>query len=72
MTDDYKEIVVEEASENGDWEYFREKLLSAESKNKSVCSITRLALGVCLATNPSYRERLARAHATLYMTSTMT
>ncbi|RDL33994.1 uncharacterized protein BP5553_08362 [Venustampulla echinocandica] len=35
LTDDYKEIVVEEASENGDWDYFREKLLNAESKSKN-------------------------------------
>ena len=33
LTDDYKEIVIEEASEDGDWEVFREKLINAESKN---------------------------------------
>ncbi|KAH6669890.1 hypothetical protein B0J14DRAFT_106838 [Halenospora varia] len=33
LSDDYKEIVVEEASENGDWEVFREKLVTAESIN---------------------------------------
>jgi cofilin len=38
LTDDYKEIVVEEASEDPDWEVFREKLINAESKNmKTVC-----------------------------------
>jgi len=35
LTDDYKEIVVEEASEDGDWENFREKLVTAQSKNKA-------------------------------------
>jgi len=34
LSDDYKEIVIEETSENGDWDFFREKLLKAESKNK--------------------------------------
>ncbi|KAH7370829.1 cofilin [Rhexocercosporidium sp. MPI-PUGE-AT-0058] len=34
LSDDYKEIVVEEFSENGDWDVFREKLISAETKNK--------------------------------------
>lgn len=36
LSDDYKEIVVEEASEDGDWELFREKLISATSKSKTV------------------------------------
>jgi cofilin len=36
LSDDYKEIVIEETSENGDWDFFREKLLKAESKNKMV------------------------------------
>jgi hypothetical protein len=40
LSDDYKEIVIEEASENGDWDYFREKLISAESKTKTVRSST--------------------------------
>jgi len=35
LSDDYKEIVVEEASENGDWDTFREKLVTAKSKTKS-------------------------------------
>jgi len=34
LDDAYKEIVVEEASEDGDWEVFREKLITAQSKNK--------------------------------------
>jgi len=34
LSDDYKEIVVEEASEDGDWDVFREKLISAQSKSK--------------------------------------
>lgn len=36
LTDDYREIVVEEASEDGDWETFREKLINAQSKSKTV------------------------------------
>ncbi|TVY27658.1 Cofilin [Lachnellula hyalina] len=35
LTDDYKEIVVEETSEDGDWEAFREKLVTAQSKSKT-------------------------------------
>jgi hypothetical protein len=37
LSDDYKQIVIEETSEDGDWEVFREKLLSAQSKSKTVC-----------------------------------
>jgi cofilin len=37
LSDDYKQIVIEETSEDGDWEIFREKLLSAQSKSKTVC-----------------------------------
>ena len=36
LTDDNKEIIVEEASPEKDWEVFREKLISATSKNKMV------------------------------------
>lgn len=36
LSDDYKEIVVEEASDNKDWEAFREKLINATAKSKSV------------------------------------
>ncbi|CAG9944355.1 unnamed protein product [Clonostachys rosea f. rosea IK726] len=35
LSDDYKEIVVEEASDSKDWEAFREKLINATSKSKS-------------------------------------
>jgi len=35
LSDDYKQIVIEEESENGDWEYFREKLINAQSKSKT-------------------------------------
>jgi hypothetical protein len=35
LSDDYKEIVVEEKSDDGKWDTFREKLLSAKSKNKA-------------------------------------
>jgi hypothetical protein len=37
LSDDYKQIVVEEASEDGDWDNFREKLVNAKTKSKSVC-----------------------------------
>ncbi|KAL3421289.1 cofilin/tropomyosin-type actin-binding protein [Phlyctema vagabunda] len=35
LSDDYKEIVIEEASEDGDWDNFREKLVNAQSKSKT-------------------------------------
>jgi len=35
LSDNNKEIVVEEASENKEWETFRDKLLGATSKSKS-------------------------------------
>jgi len=35
LSDDYKEVVVEEASEQADWEAFREKLINAKSKNRA-------------------------------------
>lgn len=36
LSDNYKEIVVEEASDDKDWEAFREKLINATSKTRSV------------------------------------
>jgi len=36
LSDDYKEIVVEHASDNSDWEDFREKLVNATSKSRTV------------------------------------
>jgi hypothetical protein len=38
LSDDNKQIVVEEASSDKDWENFREKLMSATTKSKSVWS----------------------------------
>ncbi|KJZ80376.1 Cofilin [Hirsutella minnesotensis 3608] len=35
LSDDNKQIVVEDASDNKDWESFREKLVNATSKSKS-------------------------------------
>lgn len=35
MSDDYKEIEVEETSESTDWEEFSKKLINAKSKTKS-------------------------------------
>ena len=37
LSDDNREIVVEEASENSDWDSFREKLINAKTKNKAAC-----------------------------------
>ena len=34
LSDDYKEIVVEDSSSNGDWEVFQEKLLNAKASHK--------------------------------------
>lgn len=36
LSDNNKEIVVEDASDDKDWESFREKLLNATSKSRSV------------------------------------
>lgn len=35
LSDDNKEIVVEDTSEDADWDNFREKLVNAKSKTKS-------------------------------------
>lgn len=37
LSDDNREIVVEEASDDKDWENFRSKLVNATTKSKSVC-----------------------------------
>jgi cofilin len=37
LSDDNREVVVEDASDNGEWDYFREKLINAKTKNKAVC-----------------------------------
>lgn len=37
LSDDYSEIEVEHAEADNDWENFRERLLSATSKSKTVC-----------------------------------
>lgn len=36
LSDDNREIVVEEASADKDWETFREKLINAKTKSKTV------------------------------------
>lgn len=36
LSDDLKEIVVEETSDSKDWEAFREKLLNAKTVSKTV------------------------------------
>jgi hypothetical protein len=69
LSDDYKEIVVEEESENGDWDFFREKLLSAESKSKTVRHSHTPIFRVVI--NSRNRERSARAQDTPSMTSPM-
>lgn len=38
LSDDFKEIVIEEASDDKDWDNFREKLIKSTTKNKSVSS----------------------------------
>lgn len=35
LSDDYKSIIVEDTSEDADWDAFREKLINAKSKTKS-------------------------------------
>ena len=35
LSDDFKEIVVEDASSDADWDAFREKLINAKSKTKT-------------------------------------
>lgn len=37
LSDDNRQIVVEEASADGDWEAFREKLVNSTTKSKTVC-----------------------------------
>ncbi len=37
LSDDNRQIIVEEASADKDWDNFREKLINATSKSKSVC-----------------------------------
>ena len=34
LSDDYKEVVVEDASTDGDWEVFQSKLMNAKSSHK--------------------------------------
>lgn len=36
LSDNYKEIVVEEASDDKDWDNFREKLINATAKSRTV------------------------------------
>jgi cofilin len=36
LSDNNREIVVDEASNDGDWENFREKLVNAQTKNRNV------------------------------------
>lgn len=54
LSDDLKQIVVEEASDNKDWETFREKLLNAKTVTKTV--------RCCL---PAHRLTTAPARVTL-------
>ena len=72
LSDDYKEIVIEETSEDGDWDVFREKLVNAQSKTKTVrCGIFRnLGEMIAMLMIPFNRARLERDPDTLSMTST--
>ena len=36
LSDDYKEIVIDKASESRDWEDFRETLVNATAKSRTV------------------------------------
>lgn len=47
LSDDYKEIVVEEASPDTEWENFREKLINATAKSRSVRFYPCLRLDQC-------------------------
>lgn len=78
LSDDNKEIVVEEASADADWENFREKLINAQTKSKSVCSPHNALVQIDPATSYaaityswvfSNRARSARDPATLFTTS---
>lgn len=51
LSDDNREIVVEDASDNKDWESFREKLVNATTKSKSV-SLTSVNFGISIS-NPA-------------------
>jgi hypothetical protein len=46
LSDDNKQIVVEEASADKDWENFREKLINATSKSRSVRALPYLCATV--------------------------
>jgi hypothetical protein len=37
LSNDFRSVVVEETSEDKDWETFREKLINAKTKSKQVC-----------------------------------
>lgn len=41
LSDNYKEIEVEHTSQDADWEDFRDKLIKATSKSRSVCLLKR-------------------------------
>jgi spore cortex formation protein SpoVR/YcgB (stage V sporulation) len=71
LSDDNKEIVVEEASDDKDWENFREKLINATTKSKTVCP-AHLAAAVMMRDRDkliSQRVPSARAPATPSTTS---
>lgn len=68
LSDDYKEIVVEEASADKDWENFREKLVNATSKSRSVSLLDQVPNLVMFLLLISARVLLAKAPATLSTT----
>lgn len=72
LSDNYKEIVVEEASEDKDWENFREKLVNATTKTRSVRRAPMPHLSyLCSAANILDRAPLARAPVTPSTTSSI-
>jgi spore cortex formation protein SpoVR/YcgB (stage V sporulation) len=48
LSDDNKQIVVDEASDDKDWDNFREKLINATTKSKSVRHRPRTPPLICI------------------------
>lgn len=68
LSDDFKQILVEESSPDKDWEAFREKLINATSKNKAVRPHMR-PLPLQTTDSQGCRARLARVPGTPCTTS---
>lgn len=57
LSDDYKEIVVEEASPDKEWDNFREKLVNATAKSRSVRLYPFAAAMANACSNPTLRRK---------------